>query len=173
MSLPVEDPHLLNLSVTVPKAVSVKFQTLSNRQKTRSLNSAGTDIRHCSPTQIMNPQRASMLWQFTNGSFLHSTSWNPFTHPGQMYLWVIIKPIYGRILSVANKWQDKICQHLSISGVADCTIGLSTRELATIPRTDCLPSNTIRQELEGCCITKVGTRHGRTVGKLIGCWQKW
>ena len=96
MPLPVEDPHLLDSSVTVPRTASVEFQTFSNHQRTGSLNSAGTDIRHCSPAQIMNPQRASMLWQFANGSFLHLTSWNPFTQPGQMYPWVIIKPIYDQ-----------------------------------------------------------------------------
>ena len=94
--LPVEDPHLLDSSVTVSRAISVEFQTFSSRQRTGSLNSAGTDILHCSPARIINPQRASILWQFANGSFLHSTSWNPFTQPGRMYPWVIIKPIYGQ-----------------------------------------------------------------------------
>ena len=93
---PVEDPHLLELVSNVPKAVSVEFQTVSKRHSTGSLKSAGADIRHCSPARIMNPQRASILWQLAKGSFLHSTSWNPFTQPGQMYPWVIISPIYGQ-----------------------------------------------------------------------------
>ena len=93
---PVEDPHLLELVSNVPKAVSVEFQTVSKCQSTGSLRSAGVDIQHCSPAQIMNPQRASILWQFASGSFLHSTSWDPFTQPGRMYPWVIIKPIYGQ-----------------------------------------------------------------------------
>ena len=42
--LPVEDPHLLDSSVTVSKAISIEFQTFSNRQRTGSFNSAGTDI---------------------------------------------------------------------------------------------------------------------------------
>ena len=84
----------MDSSVTVPKAISVEFQTFSKRQRTGSLKLTGTNIQHCSPARIMNPHRASMLWQFTNRSFLHSTSWNPFTHPGQMYPWVIIKLIY-------------------------------------------------------------------------------
>ena len=158
----------MDLSVAVPKAVSIEFQTFSNRQRTGSLNLAGTDIRHCSPAQIMNPQRASMLWQFANRSFLHLTSWNPFTHPGRMYLWVIIKPIYGRILSVANQWQDKIHQHLSIRGVGDRTISPSTRKLATVPGTNGLSGNTARQELKRRGITKVGARHDW----LVGCWWK-
>ena len=86
----------------VPKAVSIEFQTFSNNQRMGSLKLAGTDIRHCSPAQIMKPQRVSMLWQFTNGLFLHLTSWNPFTHPGRMYLWVIIKLIYGQSVLVSN-----------------------------------------------------------------------
>ena len=93
---PVKDPHLLELVSNVPKAVSVEFQTVSKRQSTGSLKSAGVDIRHCSPTRIMNPQRVSILWQFANGSFLHSTSWNPFTQPGRIYPWVIINPICGQ-----------------------------------------------------------------------------
>ena len=93
---PVEDPHLLESISNVPKAVSVEFQTVSKRQSTGSLRSAGVDIRHCSPARIMNPQRASILWQFASGSFLHSTSWNPLTQPGQMYPWVIINPICGQ-----------------------------------------------------------------------------
>ena len=113
MPLPVEDPHLLDSSVTVLRAVSVKFQTFSNCQRTGSLNSAGTDIQHCSPAQIMNPQRASILWQFANRSFLHSTSWNPFTQPGRMYPWVIIKPIYGQKLSAAHK--GRILRRTSVS----------------------------------------------------------
>ena len=141
MPLPVEDPHLLDSSVTVSKAVSVEFQTFNSHQRTGSLNLAGTDIRHCSPAWIMNPQRASMLWQFANGSFLHLTSWNPFTHPGQMYPWVIINPIYGQESSAAHKRQDTLT-HLSIRGIGDRTIGPSTRELATIPGTNRLPGDT-------------------------------
>ena len=151
----------------VSRTVSVEFQTFSNRQRTGSLNSAGTNIQHCSPAQIMNPQRVSMLWQFANRLFLHSTSWNPFTHPGRMYPWVIIKPIYGQILSVANQRQDKICQHLSISGVGNCTIGMSTRELVTIPRSNRLPGNMTRQRLERRSIMEIGARHGKMVGRWL------
>ena len=96
VSFPVEDPHLLELVSNMPNAVSVEFQTVSKRQSTGSLKSAGVDIRHCSPARIINPQRASILWQFANRLFLHLTSWNPFTQPGRMYPWVIIKPIYGQ-----------------------------------------------------------------------------
>ena len=133
MPLPVKDPHLLDSSVTVSKAISVKFQTFSSHQRNGSLNSAGTDIRHCSPARIMNPQRASMLWQFANGSFLHLTSWNPFTHPGRMYPWVIIKPIYGQRLSTAHKRQDT-STHLSIRRVGDCTIGPQHKGTCDGPR---------------------------------------
>ena len=132
---PVEDPHLLELVSNVPKVISVEFQTVSKRQSTGSLKSAGTDIQHCSPARIMNPQRASILWQFANGSFLHLTSWNPFTQPGRMYPWVIINPIYGQKSSAAHKRQDT-STHLSIRGIGDRTVGLSTRELATVPRTN-------------------------------------
>ena len=77
-----------------------------------------------------------------------------------MYPWVIIKPIYGQSLSVANKRQDELRQHLSISGVGDRTIGPSTRELATVPGTNGLTGNAARQELERRGIAEVGARHG-------------
>ena len=110
---PVEDPHLLELVSNGPKAVSVEFQTISKRQSTGSLKSAGVDIWHCSPAWIMNPQRASILWQFANGLFLHSTSWNPFTQPGRMYLWVIINLIYGRESSATHN--GRILRRTSVS----------------------------------------------------------
>ena len=116
----------------------------------------------------MKPQRVSMLWQFASRSFLHSTSWNPFTHPGRMYLWIIIRLICEQSLSVFNKWKDKLHQHLRIWGVGNCTISPSTRELATIPRSNCLPSNSTRRELEWRSITKIGTRHGRI---LVSWWM--
>ena len=144
----------------------MEFQTFSSRQRTGSLNLAGTNIQHCSPAQIMNPQRASTLWQFANRSFLHSTSWKPFTHPGRMYPWVIIKLIYDQSLSAANKRQDT-STHLSILRIGDHTIGLSTRELATIPGTNRLPGNTTRQELERRSIMKVRTRHSGKAGRLL------
>ena len=59
--------------------------------------------------------------------------------------------------------------HLGIRGIGDRTIGLSTRELATVPGTNRLPGNMARQELERCCVTEVGVRHGRMVGKA-GRW---
>ena len=114
-----------------------------------------------------------MLWQFTNGSFLHSTSWNPFTHPGQMYPWVIIKPIYGQKCISFQQWKDTLCQHLSIHGVGDCINGTGTRELVTIPRSNCLPGNMTGQELKWHSIMKIGVRHSRSIGKLVGCWWKW
>ena len=55
--------------------------TFSKHQGTGSCRSAGTNIWHCSPAWTMNPHKASILWQFTSRSFLHSTSLNS-NHPG-------------------------------------------------------------------------------------------
>ena len=69
--------------------------------------------------------------------------------------------------------KDTLHQHLSIGGVGDRTIGMGTRELAMIPRSNCLPGNTTGQELEWRSISEVGVRHSRIIGKLVDCWWKW
>ena len=76
MSLPVKDTHLRVLAAEDAKVFRAQRLTFSSLHRTGSLKSDGTDMKHCSPAQIMNPHRASMLWQFTRGLGLHSTLLN-------------------------------------------------------------------------------------------------